>query len=150
MIKPLFLPIALCAAILSPRAAQAGPTAEALSSCMTDSSTGKDRKELARWIFVAMSSHPELKGLTTITPADQETSDKDVARLATRLLTESCSKQAQAAMSAEGNAALEAAFGMLGQLAMQELMADAGVKVSFSNYTKYLDRARFEAVFSKK
>jgi hypothetical protein len=40
---------------------------------MADSSTGKDRKELARWIFVAMSSHPELKGLTTITPADQET-----------------------------------------------------------------------------
>ncbi|WP_374586629.1 hypothetical protein [Ideonella dechloratans] len=150
MIKPLFLPIALCAAILCPCAAVAGPTAEALSSCMADSSTGKDRKELARWIFVAMSSHPELKGLTTITPADREASDKDIARLATRLLTESCSKQAQAAMSAEGNTALEAAFGMLGQLAMQELMADPGVKVSFSSYTKYLDRAKFEAVFSKK
>lgn len=150
MIRPLFLPIALCAAILCPSAAMAGPTADALSSCMADSSTGKDRKELARWIFVAMSAHPELKGLTNITSVDREASDKNIARLATRLLTESCSKEVQAATAAEGNASVEAAFGMLGQLAMQELMADPGVKVSFSNYTKYIDRAKFEAIFLRK
>jgi hypothetical protein len=57
MIKALFLPIALCAAILCPPRPWPAPRPMP-SSCMADSSTGKDRKELARWIFVAMSSHP--------------------------------------------------------------------------------------------
>ena len=149
-LKSLLVPAALCAAFFGPHTAIAGPAADALSSCIADSSTGKERKELARWIFVAMSVHPELKGLSTISNPTREETDQKIAQLATKLLTDNCAKEAKAALSTEGNASFEAAFGALGRLAMQELMADPAVNASFSNYTKYLDRTRFEAIFSKK
>jgi hypothetical protein len=64
--------------------------------------------------------------------------------------TETCSEQAKEAVKTEGAGSFEAAFNVLGRLAMQELMTDPSVRASISNYTKYLDRSKFEAVFSKK
>ena len=35
---------------------------EATKTCLSDNTSGKDRKLLAKWIFLAMAAHPEFKG----------------------------------------------------------------------------------------
>ena len=42
-------------------------TDEALSRCLADNTSGRDRKDLARWVFFAMAAHPEIKQYTVPT-----------------------------------------------------------------------------------
>jgi hypothetical protein len=123
-----------------------------LTTCLTDSTTGKDRKDLARWIFIAMAAHPEMKDVSNLTPAAREASSKSVAALVTRLLTEQCAAQARAlfAQSANATSALTTSFGALGKVAMQELMTDPRVNASTEEFMKYLDRQKFEAALRPK
>lgn len=140
--------IFLSSVVSSP--AFAGATTDALTACIADNSTGKDRKDLAQWVFAGMASHPDIKRLSTVDATTRDGLDRTIAKLSTKLLTESCSKEAKLAVATDGNASFSIAFEFLGKLAMQELMTDPAVHASFSNYTKYLDRSRFDATFSNK
>lgn len=130
--------------------AHASPATDALSACLADSTTGKDRKDLARWMFAGMSAHPGISSMSSVDDRVRDDLDRNMAGIVTRLLTESCSTQAAAALESDGPASFEAAFGSVGKLAMQELMSNPDVTAAFSGYEKYLDKARFEATFSKK
>jgi hypothetical protein len=99
----------------------AGSFGDALSSCFADNTTGK---ELAQWIYVAMSAHPEMKDFSLVTPNKVEEISQTMGTLVTRLLTERCKAQAQAAVQNEGTEAFKGAFRSLGSLAMQEIMAN--------------------------
>ena len=128
----------------------AGSATDALGTCLSDNTTGKERKDLARWIFVGMSTHPDMQGLSNVTDANREGLDRMMASIVTRLMTENCRSQAKLAMEKEGAAAFQAAFGAIGKLAMQELMSNPKVNASFTNYSKYLDTNKINSVFSKK
>lgn len=149
MIKAILSSFAL-SAIVMPAISFAGPAADALASCVADNTSGKDRKDLAKWVFVAMSAHPEIKPLSKASDAVKESLDKNLASLATKLITQSCRAEAHQAFSTEGEKSFEFAFHALGRLAMQELTTNPAVSASFSNYVKYLDRSKFEAAFSGK
>ena len=149
MIKSAVSALAL-SAVFMPADSIAGPATDALAACVADNTTGKDRKDLAKWVFVAMSAHPEIKPLSKASDAVKESLDKNLATLATKLITESCRAEAHQAFSTEGEKSFEFAFHALGRLAMQELTTNPAVSASFSNYVKYLDRAKFEAAFSGK
>lgn len=123
----------------------AGPDANALTSCLSDSTSGKDRKDLAKWVFAAMSTHPEIREFAKVTPKVLDQTSSTMGGLVTRLLSEDCAKQTQAAVKNEGAAALQAAFRSLGGLAMQELMTNPDVNTSFGAFEKYLDRKKIEA-----
>ncbi|HEX7055547.1 MAG TPA: hypothetical protein VF211_16605 [Burkholderiales bacterium] len=125
--------------------AYAGPYGQALGACLADNTSGKDRKELARWIFAAMSAHPEMKELSSVTPETKEQVFRATGALVTRLLSESCADQAKAAIRAEGARSFEQAFGMLGRLAMQELMTNPEVRVAFSGFDRYIDKSKIDA-----
>jgi hypothetical protein len=130
----------------------ADSAANDLATCMTDNTTGKDRKDMARWIFIAMAAHPEMKDISAVTPEAREAASKEMAALVTRLLTEQCVAQARA-LFAQGNGstnALVTSFGALGQVAMHELMADPRVNAATGEFTKYLDRQKFEAALRPK
>ncbi|MFM2483317.1 hypothetical protein [Celerinatantimonas sp. YJH-8] len=128
-------------------AATASPATSALTRCVADNTTGKDRKDLALWVFVAMSSHPEIKPYSKVTDTERDQIDKKLAVLATKLVTENCKEEAKAAIKSDGAASFRVAFGTLGRLAMQELMTNPDVRKSFSNYTKYIDKSKFDAAF---
>ncbi|QAU33425.1 hypothetical protein [Janthinobacterium sp. 17J80-10] len=130
--------------------ALAGTATDALSTCLADNTTGKDRKEMARWIFVGMATHPEIKTLSNVTQAKREELDKSMAALITRLMTENCLVQARSAMEKDGGEAFKVAFGVVGKLAMQELMSNPNVNASFSDFAKYMDQKKFNSVFSNK
>ena len=128
----------------------AGPATDALAACLADNTTGKDRKDMARWVYVGMSIHPEIHSLSNVTDNNREELDKMIAAMFTRLITESCPSQAKLVMDKEGSAGFQTAFGTIGRLAMQELMSNPEVNSSFTNFTKYVDQNKINSVFAKK
>lgn len=68
--------------------AHATPASDAAGTCLADSTTGKDRKQLARWIFLAMAQHPEIGDLAKVTPAALEEANKQTGALFTRLIAD--------------------------------------------------------------
>lgn len=121
----------------------------ALGSCMTDSMTGKERKEVAQWIFFAIAAHPDIKEYSKVSEPVKRSSDEHVASLVTRLLTEDCVAQAKSAYKKDGQAAIVGAFEVVGRVAMQELMINQDVSSSIGSYAKYLDREKLAKIFSK-
>lgn len=147
MTMPVFAPLVLALALVTPLAAQAqAPSAsavQALSQCLADNTSGKDRKGLARWIFVAMASHPEIKQFAAPDLGQQtDAVHRDTAATFMRLLTETCAVPTRDAASTGGSLAIQQAFQTLGQLAMQELMSDPSVAAGMGQFERYLDQAK--------
>ncbi len=134
--------------LLGAGSVSAQSTTDALSKCLAETTSGKDRKDLARWVFFAMASHPEIKQFTSPAAAAAEANThKVMADLFTRLLADSCLQQTQAAFKEGGAKAIEIAFQTLGQLAMQELMANPDVNASMSQFEKQLDQRKLAKAF---
>jgi hypothetical protein len=131
-------------------AVQAGPAADELAKCFGDNTSGKDRKDLARWIFLAMAAHPEMRDLTKFPDSVPEASSANLGRLFTRLISESCPGQVQTLIRTEGGQALRIGFEFLGRLAMQELMSNPDVTVAVSGFERYVDRAKVGPVLEAK
>lgn len=138
----------LSLAIAVPQAALAAPASEALGNCLKDNTSGKDRKDLARWIFVSMSAHPEIRSLASINEQTRTGTNKQMADLVTRLLTVNCAAQARAA-SQEGPAGMMASFKSLGEVAMMELTSNPAVAESISAYVQFVDRKKVEDALGK-
>lgn len=128
--------------------ALAGPAADTLGACLADHTSGKERKDLAKWIFVAMSAHPEMNGLSRVDAGVRDGSDRALAAIFTRLLTQDCVDPARQALAAEGAAAYRVAFGKLGELAMQEIMSNPGVSASMGGFEKYVPQDKVAAALA--
>ena len=134
-----------------PVSAQEDQSANALKQCVADNTSGKDRKELAKWIFLAMAAHPDIKQYANAGPAAVDDSSRTIANLVTRLLTESCVNETRAVVQGGvGSRSFQLAFEGLGQLAMRELMADQSVQASMSVFQRYIDQKRFNDAFAPK
>jgi hypothetical protein len=134
-----------------PVSAQEDQSANALKQCVADNTSGKDRKELAKWIFLAMAAHPDIKQYANAGPTAVDDSSRTIANLVTRLLTESCVNETRAVVQGGvGSRSFQLAFEGLGQLAMRELMADQSVQASMSVFQRYIDQKRFNDAFAPK
>jgi hypothetical protein len=140
-----FIAVCLLAAIPAVGHAQA-PSMD-LTTCLADQSSGRDRKDLARWVFLAMAAHPENKEfLAPGVTAAIDRSNRTAAGLFMRLMTESCSAQMKVAVSQGGPKAVEAAFSALGQLAMRELMTNPDVNAAMGSLQEHMDGAKLAQV----
>ena len=61
---------------------------EKLSTCITNTTIGKERKDLARWIFTVMAVHPELSGMSTISAEKRDEISKLTANTFTSIMTD--------------------------------------------------------------
>lgn len=120
---------------------------DALSQCLTDATTGKDRKDLATWVFVSLSAHPQIKHFASISDAQKQQIDQRMGEIFTRLIAKDCTVQAKQAVVMEGERGLTHAFGILGKLSTQEIMMDTAVEQSLSNFTKYINEDQIEQAF---
>lgn len=127
-------------------AAQAGVYTDDLSKCLVKATAPADQQTLVLWIYAAMSSHPQVKPYSKLTESEQERATKGATELMQRLLTIDCRKEAVEAIQYEGAATMEAAFEVLGEVAMRNLMGDAAVAKMMEGMTKYLDRPALEAL----
>jgi hypothetical protein len=141
-----FLSVILVISLL-PISAFAGEAANELGVCLADSLTGKERKALARWIFFGMAAHPEIRPYTEVSDQAIDDLDKLVGELVTRLMTSDCPQQARAAVKDEGSAAIEYAFGLVGQVAMQELMMNQEVSQTLGGFEKYVDQEAIQSLY---
>ena len=131
----------LAIALLSLSFAQpsfAGPAQDEMSKCLTDSTTGKDRKDLARWIFTVMTLHPEVASISSVTPEMRRATDKAAGTLLSRLLTKDCKAQFIAQYKDDPQSVKDS-FEALGRMAMQELTANPNVTAGMSGFIQYMD-----------
>ena len=126
----------------------AGPSSDALQTCFADNTSARDRKDLARWIFLAVAMHPDIRSLSVATGNDRLQSNQTVGKLYTRLLTESCASEVKALVRTEGQGALSTAFESLGRLAMQELMTNREVAGSIDQLVQHIDQIRVAGMIS--
>lgn len=132
----------ICLTLLLSNPAAAVSSIDTASTCLTDSTNGRDRKELVKWMFLAMSKHPEISELAASTSVDDEESNRRVGKLVTRLLAEDCASEVKAMVSEHGPGSLSQAFEVLGRVAMQELMTQPDVNAAFSGLDRFTDQAR--------
>jgi hypothetical protein len=116
---------------------------DALSNCLVDNLSGKERKNLARWVFFSMGTHPEIKLYLNASKDDVEKANEYVGKLITRLLVVDCSDRLKAAYASDPTS-VQTAFKAVGGIAMQELMIDANVQKSLTGYMQFTDRAAIE------
>jgi hypothetical protein len=140
--------IAACLAVFCGSTAMAGAFADDLGKCLVNSTTKEDRANLIRWLFVAASHHPAVKPIATVTPAQQEESDKQMGTLFMKLLTESCKAEAQKALQTEGPETIQFAFEVLGKVAGQELFSSPEVAGNLKGLAKYIDADKIKALAS--
>ncbi|MDN3717750.1 hypothetical protein [Vibrio breoganii] len=137
----------LCIGLLSTATMQASQEGQDLGVCLSDSLNGKERKLLVRWTYFGLSTHSTIKPYSNISKADIDNTNKQVAVLMMRLITEDCPKEASTAYEANGSKAIEQAFGIVGQVAFQELMNEPSVLQSFEGYLDYIDEDKINKVF---
>lgn len=130
--------------------ATAGTYSEALGTCLSDNTTGKERKELARWMFLALSAHPEIRTLSNASHEVRDQTYRSVGQILTRLLSESCVAQVKNAVQHEGSESLGTAFNVLGQLAFQELMSAREVGAAISGVEQHMNREKIQSALSPK
>lgn len=138
--------IALCFLFLSMTASNsfAGIYSDELSKCLVESSTANDKAALVRWMFSALSSHPQVAGMASVSETDREKSNKDAAAMFDRLLTETCVTQAKKAVQYEGPVAIQTAFNVFGQVAGRELFANPEVSKSITGLKSYIDERKIQ------
>jgi hypothetical protein len=146
-VKKYLLMISITSALFTSAPVFADESTQLLSVCLTDSLNGKERKELAKWVFLAMSSHSVIKPYAKVSEQDLDDSNKFVGELITRLMTEDCPDQVKAAVDENGPLAIQNSFRVVGEVAMQELMADQGVTQSLSGFERYIDQEKINKVF---
>ncbi len=122
----------------------AGVFGDDLTRCLVDSTTQGDRAALVRWIFVAMSQHPLVASMSNVKADEKEGANKEVGALFMRLLTDTCKDKAKAAIKAEGAAAIQTSFQVLGQVAASEMFTDQNVVAVMSGLDKYVDNEKIK------
>lgn len=124
----------------------AGVYTDDLTKCIVAKTTTENRLTLVKWVFIAMSRHPAVSSLTKVTDADTATANEAIAALLTTLLTDTCGETSRNAIKYEGAAAIQSAFTVLGQVAMNDLMADPSVGTVLAGLEKFIDPKKFEAL----
>lgn len=138
------LSLMLAGGAISP--AFAGPASDAFGRCLVQSSTGRDRLNLVRWIFAAMAQHPEVKALSSLTPQQRMGYARDAGATVERLLTKDCRAESVAAIREGGPVAFQQAFQLFGQTAVQELITDPAVQGEFAGLANSMDKDALESL----
>lgn len=133
------------AGLLANLPAYAGPYTDDLSKCIIESTTANDRIEFVKWMFSAMSRHPAVKSMSSISEQQISEANEKVAELFMKLMTETCKDKAQKAVKYEGQIAIQTGFQILGQVAAQELFSDPDVAALMSGLDKYIDNEKLNS-----
>jgi hypothetical protein len=142
---------AVCSAVaLWSAEAAAGPYSDELAKCLVRSTTTSEKTTLMKWTFAAAAAHPDVKGISSVTDAQRDELSQATGRLIERLLTESCKAETQEAMKYEGAMVLQSAFSVLGQVAARGLFTDPSVSGYMSDFLKYVDKAKLQALLPPK
>jgi hypothetical protein len=97
-----------------------------------------------------MSTHPDMKLLSSATPDDIDSASRTAGALFTRLMSENCTKEMKLAIQSGGPAAIQSGFQTLGQVAMRELMTNPQVGAAMGILDRYIDKTKIDAALQSK
>lgn len=126
--------------------AEAGVYVDDMSRCLVESTTKEDRFALVRWMFSAAAAHPAVATISSVTPEQLDASNKTIADLFMKLLTETCREPTTKALQYEGPTTIQLSFQVLGQVAGNELFSSPEVVKAMSGLEKYADNKKIEAL----
>lgn len=127
--------------VATPNAASA-----ALGKCMVLKTTGADRILFARWLASSMATAPAMEGVISVDATKKGQIDREMGALFTRLFAQDCPAEAKVLIGARDEMGLKAAGGMIGEIAMQELMSDPTAMKSLMAYLQYIDNRKLEVL----
>lgn len=148
--KGCLLIFSLAALLIPTQATYAGPYSDELSKCFIESTTVSDRATFVKWMFSAASLHPAVKSIAAVSQEQLDSANKQVAEIVMKILTDSCAQKAEKAIRYEGSSALETSFGVLGQVAGQELFSSPDVADSMAGLANYLDEEKLKSALTTK
>lgn len=119
---------------------------DALSKCLVAKSDPGDRTLLVQWIYSAMSVHPAVRGAGSVSAPKRQDLHTRAARLLERLMLKDCRSETVAAVRYDGVGAIEKAFGVLGEVAMTDLMAHPDVNRELEAMAREVDQERMGAL----
>ncbi|MEO8278681.1 MAG: hypothetical protein ABI564_03245 [Ideonella sp.] len=132
------LPIIL-AVVMSPLACNAQVPAP-LGKCIVANVTANDRHDLARWVFLSMAAHPEVKQFSIASHEAAEAAARKVGALFTRTMRDECANEVQEAARAGGPPVVPAAINFFTQLGVQDLMTNRDVLATLSSFSQFADK----------
>ncbi|WP_309644262.1 hypothetical protein [Phenylobacterium sp.] len=127
--------------------ARAGVYTDDLAKCLVRSASDSDQEALVIWVFAAMGSHPSVQAYSSMTEVQRDAATKTAAQLMQRLVTVDCRTASIDALKYEGPSTLEAAFKVLGEVAMRGLMGNPKVAAGMARLGDHVDSASIEALF---
>lgn len=146
--KKLLQVIALATGLVIGSPVLANSPTSVFAGCMVDTLNGKERKNLAKWIFLSMTAHPVIKPFSNAGAKDINESDQYIGRLITRLLTVDCPNELKMANKSDPKA-IEKAFKLVGEIAMQEIMSHQETMSALTNYINYADKDKINKILSE-
>ncbi len=140
---------AMLGSILLVPCAEAGIYADDLAKCLVKSSSADDHLIMIRWMFSAVTQHPALQSMSTITAAQHDTYNKNMATVTERLLLSDCRKESVAGLKYEGASAITAGFQVLGQVAARDTFGNPQVAQSLSGLSNSFNKAKLSALYKE-
>lgn len=126
---------------------QASSTVDALSQCLVKSTTATDKTTVLQWTFAALSQHPDLNSMSSISATQKEQLDQNLAQVLQRILVEQCSTQAKAVIQADGFEAVGTSFQELGSITGNELLKTPQMKNQLNGVLKHVDMGKLVTTF---
>jgi hypothetical protein len=123
---------------------EAGVYSDDLSRCLVESSTSSDKLVLVKWMFTAMSLHPAVKSIASVSAKQLDDSNKETSELFIKLITETCKGQTIKAITYEGAEAIQSSFTVFGQVAAKELFSNPDVAAGMAGLEKYMDAKQLQ------
>lgn len=136
--KPI-LSLVFAAGVLAALPVRAGEAADRLSKCLADSATAADRTVLVRWMFGALSAHPDLDDLVAPGGAQRAEAERDAAAVFERLIAQDCAAASRDAIAREGTEGYGSGFETLGELAMEGFVGHPHVQASMEGMVSRID-----------
>lgn len=132
--------------LLSSAAGAATAEPQPLSQCLEKNVSPKDRAELARWMFLAMSAGPALKGIATVSPEQRDSHNRATAALFERLVLRDCRREYVAAAKLQGQGVVRDAFRAMGERVAEQLRSDPAAAKELERFADHLDEAKWIAL----
>jgi len=130
--------------------AQAGPLTDEMSKCLVTNTSEADKTLFIQWIYAAISSHPDVKSMSNISPEVGENINRRAAEMLLELLTVRCKAEAGQAIEFEGKSSYWTSFDLLGRASMQGLISHPQVAQYLASLNSYFDAEKLKNIFDKK
>lgn len=149
MNKPVLCALLAGAGLLGCLPVAAGPYSDDLTKCLVRSTGEEEKRALVKWIFAAVALHPEVAGISSVTPEQRTEMTRSTAKIFEKLLADTCRTEVRQAVQYEGPETIGVSFQVLGQVAARELFSHPNVAANMADLGRYVDQKRIAEAMGK-